>query len=190
MADRLGAFSRRTFLKGSALLAAAAGATLVVGCEDGSTLKNNEAKQHAILEKRGLAGEHALVDLRDVPGFQIKGSFSGGFLFYDGSIDGESKRFLEFAWKTNTDEPEIIISQVPLDIVKFREIEEIERPKVEFRYDMKKILDAGSCNAWDETGCGRTHDSDIPNDFVKAGNVNIVLITMTPDQFKAFRAEK
>lgn len=188
MIDRLDTFSRRTILKGLLYGSAGVGAAVLVGCgNDG--FKRNEAKQKSILEARGLTGQHDLVDLRDVPGFQLKGEIDGGFLSFDGAIEGQSKRFLEFAWKTNSNEPEIIVSQVPLDVVKFKEIEDATNPSVEFRFDMIKIIKPGGCDSWN-TDCGKTVDSDVPNNFIKDGNVNLVQITMTPEQFKSFRSAR
>ncbi len=145
-------------------------------------------EQNAILQKRGLLGEHELIDLRDVAGFNINGNISGGFLVFSGSFNGRSTELLQFAWKTNTEPPLIIISDLPTDqiIIKNPTDNQPQYPTINFDFVMRKIL------TYQPNGSFGIHstafDSDNPNDFLTDGKVRRANITMTTEQLKKFRS--
>jgi len=78
-----------------------------------AALKN----ETTLLQEKGLLGQHQVVDLREVPGFDFEGKVAGGFLYTEGEFHGETVEKLKFAWKP--DGKDIVVSEVPERNVRF-----------------------------------------------------------------------
>ncbi len=200
--DRRTFFKRHAFplIAGSVLVATGGVATLAEEIirrnANGDGIREATDKgtppQNEILRKRGLLGEHELIDLRDVAGFNISGNVSGGFFAFNGSLDGRSIELLQFAWKTNTETPLIIISAIPTDQIIIRNPvgNSSLYPTINFDFVMKKILTYKVNDEWWGNDLSpKTFDSDNPNDFLTGGKVSRANITMTTAQLTKFRSQ-
>ncbi len=130
-----------------------------------------EGNRNATREKinaLGIDGDLQLVDIRTIPGFNV----SGGFIFGSGSFNGETKSSIQFAWKTKQKEnPEVIISEMPVDQVIFNVINNKEvAPHLNFNYP--PVMDL----------------SDNPNDYVK--KATIAVFTLSEQDFTNFRGNQ
>jgi hypothetical protein len=87
--------------------------------DEGIHRENNLADENKLMQERGLLGDHSIIDLREVPGFNFNGNVAGGFLIIEGTFHGETTQMLEFAWKPRADESFIQISSIPTKNVKY-----------------------------------------------------------------------
>ena len=100
------------------------------------------------LEEKGLLGEHPLIAWNYQKGIwgQMEGDFSGSFFLIMGQAGGKirgelsSSSSIQFAWRPNEDSEEVIISEVPLNLVVFRLQEEVQTPRVEFQIFNRSLL--------------------------------------------------
>lgn len=161
----------------------AAGLTLS-GCDDGRGKRYLET-QMRILEREGVLGEHPLVDLREIPGFQASGSAGGGLLFFSGNLEGKTITSVQFAWKTNEEKSRVIITTIPMEKIAFvvvpndGDVSE-KSAKVRFELDFSNI----SAKMYPAPPV----DSSNPNDFLDSRGhpVFLRLATFEMDE-KTFR---
>jgi len=136
------------------------------------------------ISEQGYDGDLTLVDIRTVPGFQLNGSV-GGFLAFSGSVNGETKTILQFAWKTKGEQPKIVISEMPIDEVVFQVNDKIENyngPQVNFNIDSPEIRSSGLNNPLQRIDLGN------PNNLMQY--VTKATFTMTQKDFDSFRGNQ
>lgn len=179
--ERTRLLSRRELLK---LVGVGAAGLTLSGCDDGRGKRYLET-QMRILEREGVLGEHPLVDLREIPGFQTSGSVGGGLLFFGGNLEGKNITSIQFAWKTNEQKSRIIITTLPMEKVAFMIVpndgDATEKSaKVQFELDLSNI----STKVYPAYPI----DSRNPNDFLdtKGVAVSLRLATLEMDE-KTFR---
>jgi hypothetical protein len=155
-----------------------------------ATNRSNLIEETQLLQEKGLMGDHPLIDLREVPGFDFNGQVSGGLLFIEGAIDGKTTQYIEFAWKTKEDDPRIIISKVPVENVQFTVIK--DDPSVDaikstvlftgMKPDAFVIKEVDHSNKK-----GSILDSGNPNDYVNKIADQLTIITMSQSSWDSFR---
>lgn len=170
---------------GLAVAAAGIGIATLTSC--GSNVEN---KQMSNIEKMGLKGTHQLVDLREVPGFNMHGSLSGGILVTSGELNGQTISYYEFAWKKTPEDSIIIISQIPVKQAQFS-VDKKRDPsspiELKFNFNVDEIIKDGPYrNEYYNLLSGSN-----PNDFLPAGRKGVAVeFILSPSQFEALKSSK
>ncbi len=158
-----------------------------------SAIETRTPEQVTLLEKKGILGDHELIDLRDVVSFDVHGSASGGLLLLNGVVDGKTTQEIQFAWRTNNPtDSSIIISQLPIDRFFFKNYDpgvKDPKPVVSFNFNMDALITTHNCGISLGDGiCADAHDlGDDPHLYINPLLVDKASITMTPTQFEQFR---
>lgn len=178
--ERIRQLSRRELLK---LVGVGAIGLALSGCDDRGG--RDLATQKQILEREGILGEHPLVDLREIPGFQASGSTGGGLLFFSGNLEGKTITSVQFAWRTNEEKSRVIITTIPMEKVAFVVVPndgDVSKKSAKVRFE----LDFSNISA--KLYPARPVDSSNPNDFLdpKGTSVFLRLSTFEIDE-KTFR---
>lgn len=128
--------TRRGFLRdmGRLGLAITGAAAFVAACDTKTTIV--KVDQDRLYQELGLRGNIPLVDLRILPQYS---NAPGGFVVHE-STEQTPEPFsqtrvikkLKFAWRANTQNSTLIVSDVNLEKVRFAEIAEGEKPFVNF----------------------------------------------------------
>ncbi len=184
--ERTRQLSRRDLLK---LVGVGAAGLALSGCDD--RRERYLASQKQILEREGILGEHPLVDLREIPGFQASGSVGGGLFFFGGNLEGKNITSVQFAWRTNEQKQRIIITTLPMEKVAFMVVPNDgdaseKSAKVQFELDFTNI----SAKMYP----AQPVDSKNPNDFLDPKGVAVFLglatIEMDEKTFRDWRSIK
>ena len=136
--------SRREFLKkgcklglGIVVASGVSGLALLnEGC--GGTSEEGFKRE---LEEYGLSGDHDIIDLRTVPGFNFSDEVSSGFLFTQREINGHSESAVQFAWKWEKDEvSKTIISEVPIGKILFNtDVPDKTKPTINMEFNLAAL---------------------------------------------------
>ena len=177
--ERTRQLSRRDLLKRALGVGGGFIGLTLSGCDDRG--QRYLETQMRILEREGVLGEHPLVDLREIPGFQASGSVGGGLLFFGGNLEGKNITSIQFAWKTNEQKSRIIITTLPMEKVAFMVVPNDgdaseKSAKVQFELDLSNI----STKVYP----AQPLDSKNPNDFLdtKGIAVSLRLATLEVDE--------
>lgn len=128
--------TRRGFLRDVSKLGFALSgvAAIVASCDTKTTIV--KVDQDRRYQELGLKGNIPLVDLRTLPQYD---NAPGGFVVHESTVQtpepfSQTKTVKEitFAWKTNTQNPILMVSDVDLERVRFVEIPEGEKPFANF----------------------------------------------------------
>lgn len=176
--------SRRQFLKktltvGAGIVGGTAlvGGSLAFGMAIVDSVERPYRERDSALESFGLTNPHELIDLKQIPGFEISGTFTGKYFLFggtaNGSIEGGSASFVQFAWKADPDTSDYYITQIPVEKVRFHTVEEVVSPTVRFEFDTKKVR-------YDDT-----INNNNPNDFINAAQ--IAVITLSEQDFTSLQ---
>jgi hypothetical protein len=149
----------------------------------------NFIKETQLLQEKGLIGDHPLMDLRELPGFDLNEQIKGGLLSIEGLIDGKTTQYIEFAWKTKEDDPRIIISKVPVENVQFMVIKDDPNANptkstvlftgMKPEEFVKKSTLLSSRKSF--------LSSDNPNDYIERISDQLTIITMSQSSWDSFR---
>jgi len=131
--------SRRSFLKSVAALAAG---LVLPACVPESAAERGAKKMEQFLKEKGVLGPRPLVDLNSFPGFSMSGEAAGGIFIMIGSIEGESKTIVRFAWEANPQDNNrvVTISELPYDKCQFKVANEQILPTVTFELDPREFV--------------------------------------------------
>lgn len=142
------------------------------------------------LERKGLLGVHQLEALpkahRGVYG-DMKGAMRGGFFLLFGAITGEvegevkTSSSIQFAWKTNNEAEELVISEIPVDEFVFEVGDELERPTVEFHFNPYLLIRHIQIMPTKYTARVFPH----PNDYLKPKLLDRVVLTLDSETYKS-----
>lgn len=162
-------FIRNVALGGAGFLALTGGLSAGVIWLGDRISESMISEQQKKLSSLGMLGDLQLIDIRTIPGFNV----SGGFAFGSGNFNGETKSSIQFAWKTKQENPEVIISEIPVDKVIFNVIsgQQDVPPHVDFNF----------------VATGDTKSNN-PNDYV--GKASTAVFTLSEDDFANFRGNQ
>jgi len=180
--------NRRQFFKlvGGTLASLGLGG-LVEGCGPSAKELQEEA-----LQKRGILGEHKLLNLASLREPYLEGEISGwaaGSFFHfiggmgggvSGEIESGTISSIQFAWETKTNKPEAIITELPITKVTFIREEGLETPRVEFQFNYLGMWDIS------ENLSKGVKDFSNPNDYFTERYLETLekaVIKISPEDF-------
>lgn len=159
-------------------------ATKIDAAINNSKHKRNINNAERLIQEKDLSGEHPIIDLREIPGFNLEGKFSSGFFVTSGNFRGQTTEMLQFAWKIKEDDQNCQISSVPIKNVRYFIVDDpTTQPTVNFTGITPQILSEN----------GQKNRQDIENDnvnfYVEKASDNLVILTMSKNEWNKFRGE-
>lgn len=149
------------------------------------------------LKEKGLLGKHKLevpVGQRGTHG-DLAGRVIGRFFLFAGWIEGQiegetvTESQIQFAWRTNNENRELIISEIPISEFVFEIDEEAETPTIEFDFNLFRFTrKALQEEAFHPKFAGRSFPH--PNDYLKPKILNRVTLTLTQETYNALPLPK
>lgn len=141
----------------------------------------------ADLEEKGLMGMHQLEALPIAHRgtfAHIKGEMEGSlFLLFGrmrGEVEGEMRTVssIQFAWRTNNEAKEFLVSEIPVDEFVFKFDDTLERPTVEFDFEPYKLMHYRSYQGFVRSVYPH------PNDYLKQKYLNRVTLALSEKMYK------
>lgn len=171
--------TRRWLVKAGVLLPLTSVLGSLVGCEPPDPKPTYRA-QEEVLRVRGISGEHPLLDLGSLRGWQVDGTSGGNFVGFVGSVSGGDMSRVQFAWTTTNKDPLTVITEIPTTRAIFRIKIDQPQPTASFDIDVSKLV-----YYYYEY---KTRDFENPNDFLNPTYLQAVRFILSPEQFQKIPA--
>lgn len=142
----------------------------------------------ADLEEKGLMGVHQLEALPIAHRgtfAHVKGEMEGSlFLLFGrmrGEVEGEMRTVssIQFAWRTNNEAKEFLITEIPVDEFVFEFDDALEGPTVEFDFNPYKLMNYRAYQGFVRSVYPH------PNDYLKQKYLNRVTLALSGKMYKS-----